>query len=251
MICCDRSNKEQKLPWQRDNLWDKIENCDNPLPEELKRLARVRVRQHVNPLSSVYQTPVQPPQWTEVYQDMTQPLHLDIGCAWGRFLLQMAQVEPEWNFLGVEIREPLVESAIAQRDEQQLSNLHFLFCNINNSLQPLLDSLPQGILHRISIQFPDPWFKKRHQKRRVVQPEFVEQIAHYLVPGGVVFLQSDVEEVAIEMRDRFQESPHFKQQHPDIWLPENPLPVPTERELSTLEKNEPVYRTIFLRQGED
>lgn len=213
-------------------------------------MVRVRVRQHVNPLSYAYQTPIVPPTWSQLYSNPGQPLHLDIGCAWGRFLLQMAAREPDWNFLGVEIREPLVETALAERDEQQLSNLHFIFCNINHAFAPLLDSLPPGILHRVSIQFPDPWFKKRHQKRRVVQPELVENVARYLVPGGMVFLQSDVYEVAVEMRDRFAEHPSFERQGGEDWLPQNPMPVATEREQSTLDKDEPVYRVVFLRKGE-
>ncbi len=213
-------------------------------------MVRVRVRQHVNPLSYAYQNPIEPPIWSEIYTHPAQPLHLDIGCAWGRFLLQMAAREPDWNFLGVEIREPLVETALAERDVQELNNLHFIFCNINHAFVPLIESLPPGILHRVSIQFPDPWFKKRHQKRRVVQPELVENVAKYLVPGGMVFLQSDVHEVAVEMRDRFAEHPEFERQGGEDWLPDNPMPVATEREQSTLEKDEPVYRVVFLKKKE-
>lgn len=210
-------------------------------------MARVRVRQHVNPLSNAYQTPVHPPEWAKIYANLTQPLHLDVGCGWGRFLLNMAQQQPDWNFLGLEIREPLVEKAIALRDELGLTNLHYIFCNANNSLNSLLETLPAGTLKRVSIQFPDPWFKHRHQKRRVVQPSLVENLAAYLVPGGEVFLQSDVEEVAQEMRDRFTAHPSFAKIHSEEWLAQNPMPVPTERELATLEKGEPVYRALFSR----
>lgn len=206
----------------------------------------VRVRQHVNPLSVKFQTPATPPEWSQVFVDPTQPLHLDIGCARGRFLRQFAAIAPPWNFLGIEIRQPLVDAANQARDEQGLDNLHFLFCNINNSLAPLLQSLPPGVLQRVSIQFPDPWFKRRHQKRRVVQPELVQQLADGLASGGVVFLQSDVLDVEVEMCDRFSENPHFQRQSAQ-WLPDNPLPVPTERELSTQSKNEPVYRALYTR----
>ncbi|MFM6424789.1 tRNA (guanine(46)-N(7))-methyltransferase TrmB, partial [Planktothrix sp.] len=99
---------------------------------------------------------------------------------------------------------------------------------------------------RVSIQFPDPWFKKRHQKRRVVQPELVNYLAHYLGEGGEVFLQSDVEEVAIEMCDRFSEHSAFHRSQND-WLTENPFSLPTERELSTLDRGEPVYRALFVK----
>lgn len=212
-------------------------------------MAAVRVRQHVNPLSQKYQHPIAPPAWEKVYADPCLPLHLDIGCGRGHFLLTMAQQQPEWNFLGLEIREPLVVQANVWREELGLTNLHYLFCNVNQSLHSLLSSLPPATLHRVTIQFPDPWFKKRHQKRRVVQPRLVEELASYLVEGGVIFIQSDVERVAIEMCDRFNEHPALKRQRSD-WLETNPLGVPTERERSTLERGEPVYRALFTKVEE-
>lgn len=211
-------------------------------------MPRVRVRQHVNPLSKKYQTPLSPPDWEKVYAQPTEALHLDIGCARGEFLMSMATLQPDWNFLGLEIREPLVEQANAMVSELGLSNLHFLFCNVNNSLPPLLNSFPAGTLQRVTIQFPDPWFKKRQAKRRVVQPELVDTLAAYLTVGGVVFLQSDIEAVAVEMRDRFDAHPAFQRQGTDTWLATNPLPVATEREISTISRGEPVYRALFVRR---
>ncbi len=211
-------------------------------------MPRVRVRQHVNPLSKKYQTPLSPPDWEKVYAQPLEPLHLDIGCARGEFLMSMATLQPNWNFLGLEIREPLVEQANAMVSELGLSNLHFLFCNVNNSLPPLLNSFPAGTLQRVTIQFPDPWFKKRQAKRRVVQPELVDTLATYLTVGGVVFLQSDIEAVAVEMRDRFDAHPAFQRQGTDTWLATNPLPVATERENSTISRGEPVYRALFVRR---
>lgn len=208
-------------------------------------MAFVRVRQHVNPLAKKYQTPVNPPQWDKVYAQ-TQPLHLDIGCGRGRFLLSMATLEPSWNFLGLEIREALVPEASNWRDELGLTNLHYLFCNVSNSLPSILDSLPYGTLQRVTIQFPDPWFKHRHNKRRVVQPELVAELSKYMAVGGMVFLQSDVEVVAVEMCSRFASNPAFKRVG-DLWLTENPLPVPTEREKSVLSQGEPVYRASFVK----
>jgi tRNA (guanine-N7-)-methyltransferase len=204
------------------------------------------VRQHVNPLSEKYQTPISPPNWEKVYDRINRPLHLDIGCARGEFLLRMAALEPDWNYLGLEIREPLVEQANATVAELGLSNLHFLFCNVNNALTPLLESFPEGVLQRVTIQFPDPWFKKRHAKRRLVQPELVNELATYLIPKGIVFLQSDVETVAREMCDRFDEHPAFHRRG-ETWLDDNPLPISTEREILTLSRGEPVYRAIFER----
>ena len=213
-------------------------------------MPRVHIRQHVNPLSHKYRTPIALPDWNQVYRDTTRPIHLDIGCARGRFLFGMADLLPEVNFLGTEIREPLVIDANRKREEVGYPNLYFLFCNINIVLEDLLNSLPKGKLQTVSIQFPDPWFKLRHRKRRVVQPELVNTIARYLAPDGMIFLQSDVEEIAGEMTDRFSENPSFIQQHEGRWLEENIFPVPTEREIATQNKGEKVYRSLFIRKND-
>ncbi|MDZ8032641.1 MAG: tRNA (guanosine(46)-N7)-methyltransferase TrmB [Nostoc sp. DedQUE08] len=210
-------------------------------------MAAVRVRQHVNPLGKKYQTPASPQDLEEIYAKPNQPLHLDIGCAKGLFLLNMAKIESNWNFLGLEIREPLVVEANKLRSELGLTNLHYLFCNVNNSLHSLLSSLPPESLQRVTIQFPDPWFKTRHAKRRVVQPELVADLAKYLAVGGLVFLQSDMEFVAVEMRDRFAANSAFQKVGTEEWLAENPLPVSTEREIGTQKKGEPIYRALFER----
>ncbi len=211
-------------------------------------MAIVRVREHVNPLSRKYQTPTAPPDWSQVFEDESHPLHLDIGCGRGVFLLKMAEQEPDWNYLGLEIREPIVDQALEWRDEAGLKNLHYIFCNVSNSLHPILASLTPGTLARVSIQFPDPWFKRKHQKRRVVQPEMVATLAEFINPGGIVFLQSDILEVAKKMVDRFAESPHFDRESSD-WLPDNPMPIPTERELMMMSYGDSIYRAIFRRSN--
>ena len=88
-------------------------------------------------------------------------------------MLSLAPLQPEWNHVGVEIRHPLVLSAERDRQELELDNLRFLFCNVNVSLEEWLDALPRDQLQWVSIQFPDPWFKRRHQKRRVLQPSLL------------------------------------------------------------------------------
>jgi tRNA (guanine-N7-)-methyltransferase len=209
-------------------------------------MSRIKVRQHVNPLSIIYKESLVPPDWSVVYPNLSAPIHLDIGAAYGRFLVELAQHNPAWNHLGIEIREALVTHANQKRDDANLSNLHYVFGNINTSLTTLLASLPTGKLQRISIQYPDPCFKTRHAKRRVVQPELVNDIAHHLPSGGEVFLQSDLEWVAQEMCDRFSENPAF-QRTQSGWIEPNPLGIPTEREVATLNKGLPVHRAIWVK----
>ncbi|MEM6597266.1 MAG: tRNA (guanosine(46)-N7)-methyltransferase TrmB [Cyanobacteria bacterium P01_C01_bin.69] len=212
-----------------------------------------RVRQHVNPLSSKYSIPATAPKWDDIYANPQRPLHLDIGCAKGDFVRDMAQQVTDWNFLGLEIRAPLVERSLIRRDraiaEGAPKNLHFIFCNANNSLKSVLKSYP-GSLQCVSIQFPDPWFKKRHQKRRVVQPELVSVLAELMPEGGMVWLQSDIEEVCLEMCDRFNENPNFERDNfkrdGNHWLPDSPFPAKTDRERVGEEKGLAVFRARYF-----
>ncbi len=166
----------------------------------------IRVREHVNPLSHKYQNPTPPPNWQGIYDDWQKPLSLDIGCGKGGYLLAIASKQPEWNFLGLEIREPLVDRAIAIQAELGLKNLHYLFCNVNVSLA---DLLPPGKIKQVTIQFPDPWFKRRQHKRRTVQPQLVEDLFPLLANGAQILLQSDIQPVAREMLRSFEQNPQF------------------------------------------
>jgi len=207
------------------------------------------VRQHVNPLSRFFQLPLRLPPPAELFGDPGLPLHLDIGCARGRFLLAMAQQDPSRNHLGVEIRRPLVAAAEADRTALGLNNLHYLFCNANVSLQDWLTELPSGRLERVSIQFPDPWFKKKHHKRRVLQPQLLLAIAAALDTGRQLFLQSDVLAVIEPMVALSEASGCFSRPAGDArpWRASNPLPVPTERETYVLAQGLPVYRVLYER----
>lgn len=206
-------------------------------------MARVRVHQHVNPLSPYYrQTPV-PIDPVAVFADPTLPIHLDIGCARGRFILKMAEAEPGWNFLGVEIREPLVEEANRLADEADLSNVHYVFCNAMLWLGTLIQQIPDGRLQAVTIQFPDPWFKKKHAKRRMVNRELVDTVADKLSPGGRVFVQTDIEFLAEEMFALFRRNENLS----EIIIEENPFPVKTEREQAVEDKELPVYRALWQK----
>ena len=207
------------------------------------------VRQHVNPLSRFFQLPLELPAPADLFADPSQPIHLDIGCARGRFLLALAPERPRVNHLGVEIRRALVQAAEADRQAQALENLRFLFCTANVSLQAWLAALPAGQLELVSIQFPDPWFKKKHHKRRVLQPGLLLAIAAALAPGKRLFLQSDVPAVIDPMVALTEACGCFSRPADDArpWRASNPLPVPTERETYVLNQGLPVYRVLFER----
>ena len=204
-------------------------------------MPRVRVHQHVNPLAPFYrQTPV-PLDIEQLFADPSRPLFMDIGCARGRFLLKMAGEMPEFNYLGIEIREPLVDEANRLAAEAGLTNLRYSFCNAMLWLDRLIEKIPDGVLQMVTIQFPDPWFKKKHAKRRMVNREMADAIAQKLAPGGKVFIQTDIEFLADEMFEVFRAHEGFREEEIDA----NPFPVQTERELAVEGKSLPVYRSAF------
>jgi tRNA (guanine-N7-)-methyltransferase len=204
-------------------------------------MPRVRVHQHVNPLSPHYVQEPQPVRLDDVFARPDLPLHLDIGCARGRFLLRMAGAEAEWNFLGVEIREPLVTEANRLAAESTLRNLHYEFCNAMLWLGRLLGEIPAELLQMVTIQFPDPWFKKKHAKRRMVNAELVETVVRHLAPGGRIFVQTDIEFLGEEISELFS----ARNELSAVATPEQPFPVKTEREKAVEDKGLPIYRFIY------
>ena len=202
-------------------------------------MPRVRVHQHVNPLAPFYVFEPEPIEIEKVFANPELPLHLDLGCGRGRFLLKMAEIESSWNFLGVEIREPLVIEANEIVQKKNPGNLHYNFCNAMLALGKLLEKLPENILQTVSIQFPDPWFKKKHAKRRMVNQELVETIKKHLAASGKVFVQTDIEFLADEMFALFEEK--FRK----IEITENSFAVKTEREISVENRGLPIFRAMF------
>lgn len=207
------------------------------------------VRQHVNPLSRYHQQPRALPPLAELFDDPQRPLHLDIGCARGLCLLELARQRPWSNHLGLEIRRPLVEAAEADRHAADLRNLHFLFANADVSLPAWLAALPPARLTLVTIQFPDPWFKRRHRKRRLLRPLLLQELATALAPGAELFLQSDVPAVIEPMRQLVEASGCFGRAvggvHPG--QDANPLPVASEREIHVQRQGLPVYRLLYHR----
>ena len=204
-------------------------------------MARVRIHQHVNPLSPYYSFTPKPLEIDKIFAHPQLPLLIDIGSARGRFLLKMAEITKNFNFLGIEIREPLVVEANRLKDEQNLTNLHYEFCNAMMALDKLLEKLPPNILQSVTIQFPDPWFKKKHAKRRMINAELVETVAKHLVISGKIFVQTDIKFLADEMFELFGQNANLR----ELEISENPFPVQTEREKAVEDRELRVYRRIF------
>ena len=207
------------------------------------------MRQHVNPLSQFFQLPLLLPSKSVLFRYPHYPIHLDIGSAKGEFLISLASRYPKWNFLGLEIRESLVISSERKRKKLELHNLKFLFCNVNISLDEWLSDLDYEQLKRVSIQFPDPWFKRKHFKRRVLKKSLLNSIARYLSKEGELFIQSDIIELIESMSSVIDKSNYFDRKDVDglKWLDKNPYDAYTDRELFVCRQDLPIYRAMYIR----
>ena len=202
------------------------------------------MRQHVNPLSQFFQLPLSLPSKNFLFTESDYPIHLDIGSAKGEFLFELATKHPDWNFLGLEIREPLVSLCEKKRKKLELNNLKFLFCNVNVSLDEWLSDLDYGLLKRVSIQFPDPWFKRKHFKRRVLKTNLLNSIAKSMSEDGEIFIQSDIFKLFEYMTNTIDKSKYFnrKDERDMRFIDKNPYDVKTDRYLFYIKKNLQIYR---------
>ena len=153
------------------------------------------MRQHVNPLSRNFNQIERIPSLVEMFGDPKLNLHLDIGCASGDFLFDLALVNTSWNYLGIEIRERLVKTAKSKVRATEINNLYFVFGNAINILNDVQSKFIMKNVKSVSFNFPDPWFKKRHYKRRVVQPDFINVLSNSLPKGSLIFIKTDVKDL--------------------------------------------------------
>lgn len=134
------------------------------------------------------------------------PLVLEIGFGMGDSLLQMAQSEPDKDFVGIEVHTPGVGRLIKEAGELALANLRVYMAD---AVDVLDDCIPDRSLDRFQLYFPDPWHKKKHHKRRIVQPAFMAKIRRKMAPGGLVHLATDWEHYAEHMREVLEAAPGF------------------------------------------
>ncbi|CAH0481149.1 unnamed protein product [Peronospora belbahrii] len=201
-----------------------------------------RFRQHVNPLSMVYRQPVEIPEWDKCFVNTLLPIHLDIGCARGKYLMDVATSQAtERNFVGVEIRHNVLQEAEREAKRRGVKNLAFVHANMNIHHKRLLQSLPAPVAS-VSIFHPDPWMKKRHIKRRLVNEAFVKEMASQLVDGTPIFVQTDVEELFAYMVEVFEMSRLYD----FAVLHENPFGIPTDREKFVYREGGEIFRVKFI-----
>ena len=208
------------------------------------------MRQHVNPLSKYFQEIESIPKIDQIFKNSFLPTHLDIGCASGEFLFQLAENNKNWNYLGVEIREKLIIKAKHKLKEKDIDNLYFIFGNADNLLKNWIVQYPHRILESASINFPDPWFKKKHHKRRIIQTEFLNRLSLIMSNESQLLIKSDVEELHHYMNSVISNSLIFekvKNNNLNYLETFNPSKVRTEREKYATLKQLTIYETIYKK----
>lgn len=137
------------------------------------------------------------------------PCTLEIGFGNGESLATMAEHEPECDFIGIEVHRPGVGHLLLAIEERGLSNIRVVCAD---AVPFINEQLPDNSLDRVLIYFPDPWHKKRHHKRRLVQTALLDVIAARLKPGGLLHLATDWENYAVHMLATVDAHPGFSNQ---------------------------------------
>ncbi|XP_031102767.1 phosphoglycerate kinase isoform X3 [Ipomoea triloba] len=193
--------------------------------------------------------------WKSIYNDPDRPLVVDIGSGNGLFLFGMARRRKDFNSLGLEINRKLVKRCLDHVSQSLMKNVHFVATNATSTFRSIISSYP-GRLVLVSIQCPNPDFNKPEHRWRMLQRSLVEAIADLLASGGKVFLQSDIEEVAIRMKEEFSKYGKGKLTvenldkaaiHQGGWLKENPFGIRSDWEQHVLDRGDPMYRLCLSK----
>jgi len=154
---------------------------------------------------------------------------LEIGFGMGKSLVEMAKNAPHLNFIGIEVHRPGVGACLMEADEAGLTNLRVFE---HDAVEVLADCIADGSLTTMQLFFPDPWHKKRHHKRRIVQPEFVESLRQKLKIGGVFHMATDWENYAEHMLEVMTAAPGYE----NISDTQDYVPRPDNRPLTKFEQ---------------
>ena len=157
------------------------------------------------------------------------PRTLEIGFGMGHSLLEMAQAAPEQDFIGIEVHRPGVGALLNGVLNAGLQNVRVYDCD---AIEVLNQAIPDGSLDRLLLFFPDPWHKKKHNKRRIVQPAFAELVRRKLRIGGVLHMATDWEHYAEQMLEVMNAAPGYRNQAADGTF----IPRPDERPITKFEK---------------
>jgi tRNA (guanine-N7-)-methyltransferase len=157
---------------------------------------------HTTPL-----LPLDGPLNLSSFYPLAQPVVIDVGFGMGDALLEMAYIAPHFNYLGVDVYKPGIGRVLSQLQQQPMLNVRLM----EQDIRLVLPRIVPHSVTRVQLFFPDPWPKKRHHKRRLVQPSWLHQIAMVLQPGGGLHMATDCIAYATYMHQVCMQHPCFFQ----------------------------------------
>lgn len=180
----------------------------------------------------------------------TGPFEIEIGSGRGGFLFERTEARPDARIVGLEIR--LKWSALVDERLRKAGKGERARC-LNADAREALSRLgPDASVSVVYLHFPDPWWKKRHEKRLVMGPSLLDSVARLLVPGGELFVQTDVEERAEQYEAQIAAHPAFEpagDAEGSPRLAENPYGARSPREHHAIADGLPVHRLRFRRRA--
>ena len=173
------------------------------------------------------------------------PRILEIGCGMGETTATIAAEHPQNDYLGIEVHTPGVGSLLKEIATRELANLRVIQ---HDAVEVVRDMIGPGALSGIHIFFPDPWPKKRQQKRRLIQPEFVGLLASRLAPRGYLHCATDWEDYAVQILETLAGDALLMNMAKDF-IPRPPYRPQTKFETRGLKLGHRVWDVLFLRKA--
>ena len=174
----------------------------------------------------------------------TAPLVLEIGFGMGDATATIAQTLPDTDFLGVEVHTPGVGALLKHIDERQIGNIRIVQ---HDAVEVLEHMIPPGALAGVHIFFPDPWHKKKHNKRRLIQAPFVQKLVTRLAPGGYLHCATDWQPYAEQMLEVLTAEPGLANTA-EGYAPKPPYRPLTKFENRGLKLGHGVWDLVFTRR---
>jgi tRNA (guanine-N7-)-methyltransferase len=204
----------------------------------------MRIRQHVNPLKSDL---LEIPNVSRVEAPPGRPIEVELGAAEAHFLIERARGDRNTLFVGVEIRHELVAATNAWCDENGVPNVRCVFANISVDMPRLFGD---ASVRRFFLNFPDPWFKSRQHKRRVIGPGLIAEVGRALAEGGELYVMTDIFALALDAMAALEASAAFDNGH-GAWsfAPGNPYGAKSRRERQCEQEGTRIWRLRYRRRG--
>jgi len=169
---------------------------------------------------------------------------LEIGFGSGLATAEIAQANPGKNYLGVEVHRPGIGKLLWEIEKRSLDNIRIVEYDAATVTEKMI---PACSLDAVHVFFPDPWPKKRHQKRRLIQKPFTLALAECLKPGGYLYMVTDWEDYALCALDSLSSCPSLKNAYDDFAVPQSWRPI-TKFEKKGLAKEHKIRELFFIRE---